>query len=228
MNDHHSTAMTIGVHPIAPALYASRLGAPSLLALCLIAPSLIGCGGRDATPLDGTTTTGGESATTSAPPSDTGAGATASSAWDWERWDTDDDALVTESETLGGFEVVTADWDGDGDPGLSNVEMSNALFSAWDTDGDGRLETAEFEAGAQIWFGDRWSYAGFTDWDADGDAELTLQEFNVGLDDMAMYDAFDEDDDAHVNAPDFARIYHDVWDRDGDGTIQIAEWPWME
>jgi hypothetical protein len=144
----------------------------------------------------------------------------------WAEWDADDDEILTENETIGGFERLTVDWDNDGDAAISNVEMSEGLFEAWDTDEDGRLEVSEFEEGAELWFGDRWDYAGFTDWDGDGDGELTLEEYNRGFDDLAVYDDLDENDDQQLTANEIAVSYYASWDTDGDGEVEVAEWAW--
>ena len=78
---------------------------------------------------------------------------------EWEAWDTDEDAILSEEEFGTGFgeNEVFETWDADDDGLLSEDEFSEGVFGAYDEDESGALEEPELgDVGDDIGDGGFW------------------------------------------------------------------------
>ncbi|NJO00854.1 MAG: hypothetical protein HC880_03405 [Bacteroidia bacterium] len=147
----------------------------------------------------------------------------------YEDWDTNRDDLIGDEEfyesyrRLGHYE----EWDLDDDGYISDSEYFNAYYSLWDKDQDGQLDEQEWDTGLEDFAGDE--YVGvlagkFADWDTDQDNQIDVEEFNQGWVQTDYYSQRDQDASQYLDKDEFYLDMFTVWDTDGDGNIERAEY----
>lgn len=105
---------------------------------------------------------------------------------------------------------------------LEPTELDDGVFHLWDLDDDDRISFSEWDVTISDWYPRDLDYLSFSDWDLDGNSTLSMPEVEEGLE-FTGWNRLAMDDDPKLTFDDFVDAYFRVWDRDGDGLIDIAE-----
>lgn len=144
----------------------------------------------------------------------------------FQTFDTDQDNYVSQEEFELGAEQVTlfGTMDVNEDKKITDEEFHASLFGLWDRDNNKQLTKSEYLYGALRFFPeDTDELAEFADIDQDDDNRLSRDEFIANMDDIALFDQWDLDDDAEISPAAMAQVLRDVWDVDRDFRISKEE-----
>jgi len=145
----------------------------------------------------------------------------------WSTYDTDGDNRLTEAEYRAVLDQsqVWDRFDDDGDGRFSSDELVTGTFVTWDVDGDGHVDVDEYRRGWRQWPDHDADWTAFTDWDTDGDGRLSAAEFGTGWERAALYDRYEMGDDELLDADEYTHQTWSGWDVDGDGYVDMWEYP---
>ena len=124
-------------------------------------------------------------------------------------WDTDGDAVLSESEFATGFRDrgIFGNWDQDSDGLLSGEEFSGGVYGTYTEFGVAEGEDMGVGA-AGFWSDDDWGEVGMLgEWDTDGDAALSEDEFSTGV-----FGEYDQDGTGIIEEPELTDIGDDMGD----------------
>lgn len=108
---------------------------------------------------------------------------------------------------------------------LGEEEFYGVMFERWDTDDSGLVGPVEYLDGAIKWFpGDTEELENFADIDANDDGLLSKGEFVANMDDVALFDQWDLDDDAEIAREELRSVLTQIWDVDSNKNISRDEW----
>jgi len=118
-------------------------------------------------------------------------------------------------------------WDADGDGSLDAVEWSDGLFLQWDMNRDGFVDVDEYRKGWRIWYESKpdEAWPDYDTWDLDDDTKLSPTELGEAWASLRLYDTFDIDGDKVVLYNEFLDGTWTLWDVDGDGAVDMMEFP---
>ena len=120
--------------------------------------------------------------------------------------------------------------DTDDDALLSESEYATGLYADYDRDNDLQITEDEFGLGTGRYFGDGYAGGAFTDYDADQSGYLDQSEFGsfYGTDYEGYYTGLDTDQDTFLNQDEYSADLYGRADANQDQIITIDEEGWFE
>lgn len=108
---------------------------------------------------------------------------------------------------------------------VGEEEFVATMFEAWDTDGSNFVGPAEYLTGAIRWFPeDTEELENYADIDADDDGLLSKAEFVGNMDDIALFDQWDLDDDADIAKDELTGALAKIWGLEKDTKLKRNQW----
>lgn len=142
--------------------------------------------------------------------------------------DRDTDQRLTYEEFMA--EVEYSDflrgWDTNNDNRVTELELTDGLFTNWDRDEDNFIDGSEYQAFNSVWrdrHGDN-----FTTWDTDDDDRLNREEFRTGLSETGAIREWDTDKDNEYSEEELRRATFESRDVDRDTYLTEEEYTDME
>lgn len=133
-------------------------------------------------------------------------------------WDTNQDAMVDQTE----FGTAYADngWFGeadmDDDGYLSEDEFNTGLYGSYDADDDSLFSEEEQQVGFSM-------TEDYGAWDSDADNALSEDEFGAGMTEVGTFADWDADSDGLISEDEFGAGVYGGYDADESGMIEETE-----
>jgi hypothetical protein len=127
------------------------------------------------------------------------------------------DEAAEQADIFGRFDVNS-------DRTVTEDELHSVMFEMWDNDDTGLITPSEYLVSALNWFPeDTAELENFADVDANDDGLLSKPEFVANMDDIALFDQWDLDDDADIARDELSRGLRKIWDVDKDSMLTVVE-----